>query len=103
MKTPPHWFDVYPQHTKEGDEESKVFNALARNNKWNWRSASAIAKETGLDKTRIEQILYKYFKKGIVFQNPKNDDQWGYWTNVPEMLDSPPKSLKQEDLDNRLK
>lgn len=102
MKKPPHWFDVYPQNTKEGDEEAKVFTALARNTKWDWRSASALAKETGLDKIRIEEILYKYHKKGIVFQNPKNDDQWGYWSNVPDMLKNKQKSISQEDLDNRL-
>ncbi len=102
MKNPPHWYNVYPQHTKEGDEEAKVFTSLARNNKWSWRSISAIAKETGLPKDRIEEILYKYYKKGIVFQNPKNEDQWGYWDNVPEMLNKGKKSIVDEDYDNRM-
>lgn len=103
MKNPPHWFDVYPQHTKEGDEEAKVFTSLARNSKWNWRTVSSISKETGLAKDRVEEILYKYMKRGMVFQNPKNDDQWGYWVNVPEMLGGKPKTINQEDLENRLK
>lgn len=102
MKNPPHWYNVYPQGTKEGDEESKVFTSLARNNKWAWRSISAIAKETGLSKERVEEILYKYYKKNIVFQNPKNEDQWGYWANVPEMLGKTTKSLAEEDYSNRM-
>jgi hypothetical protein len=102
MKKPPHWFDVYPQNTKEGDEEAKVFTALARNNKWDWRSVSALAKETGLDKKRIEEILYKYMKKSMIFQNPKNDEQFGYWSNLPDMISDSPKSIKDEDLKNRL-
>jgi hypothetical protein len=102
MKKPPHWFDVYPQNTKEGDEEAKIFTALARNNKWDWRSVSALAKETGLDKKRIEEILYKYMKKNMIFQNPKNDEQFGYWSNLPDMIGDSPKSIKDEDLKNRL-
>ena len=42
-------------------------------------------------------------KKSMIFQNPKNEDQWGYWANVPEMLNSKNKSINQEDIDNRLK
>jgi len=103
MKNPPNWYDVYPKGTKEGDEEQKVFTSLARNNKWIWRSVSAISKEVNLSKERVEEILYKYFKKGMVFQNPKNEDQWGYWSNVPEMLDSKnKKSIRVEDLEKRL-
>lgn len=103
MNNPPHWYNVYPQGTREGDEEQKFFTSLARNNKWNWRSVASLAKETGLTKERVEQILYKYYKKGLVFQNPKNDEQWGYWDNVPEMLTKQTKSINQEDLSNRLK
>lgn len=102
MKNPPNWYDIYPQGTKEGEEELKVFTALARNSKWTWRSISAIAKETGFSKERIEEILYKYYKKGIIFQNPKNEDQWGYWQNVPEMFNKVKKSIVDEDLENRM-
>ena len=103
MKNPPHWFDIYPQGTKDGDEEAKIFTTLARNPKWNWRSVSSIAKETNLTKERVEEIMYKYMKKGIIFQNPKNEDQWGYWANVPEMFKKDNRSISQEDVDNRLK
>lgn len=100
---PQHWYDVYPRGTKEGDEEEKVFTSLARNSTWVWRSVSAIAKETGVSKERVEKIIYKYFNKNMIFQNPKNEDQWGYWSNVPEMLKKiNNKTIKQEDLDKRL-
>lgn len=103
MKTPPNWYDVYPKGSKQGDEEQKVFTSLARNSKWVWRSVSAIAKEVGLAKERVEEILYKYYKKNMVFQNPKNEDQWGYWANVPEMLKSnTTKSIGSEDIQKRL-
>lgn len=103
MNNPPDWYNVYPQGTKEGDEEQKFFTSLARNTKWNWRSVSSISKETGLSKERVEDIIFKYMKKGMIFQNPKNDDQWGYWANVPEMLGKQTKSINHEDYDNRLK
>lgn len=101
MKNPPHWYNVYPRGCKEGDEEEKVFISLSRR-QWAWRSVGAIAKESGISKERVEEILYKYYKKGIVFQNPKNEDQWGYWDRVPEMLNKGKKSVVQEDLENRM-
>jgi hypothetical protein len=102
-KTPPNWYDIYPQGTQQGDDEQKLFTSLARNGKWVWRSVGAIEKETNLDKEKIEKILYKYLKLGVVFQNPKNEDQWGYWANVPEMLNLKKKSINQEDIQNRIK
>ena len=79
---PPKWTNVYPQGSKEGDEESKFFIALGRNPKFKWRSVSAIAKETGLSQKRVEEIVAKYYTNGMVLQNPKNEDQWGYWERV---------------------
>lgn len=99
---PKKWTDVYPHGTKEGDEELKFFISLARNTKYQWRSISAISKEAGLSKERVEEIMNKYYKKGMVFQNPKNEDQWGYWERVPEMLPKNPKSLSQKDQDDRI-
>lgn len=99
---PPRWTNTYPHGTKEGDEELKFFIALARNPKYQWRSTSAIAKESGLDKVRVEEIINKYYKKGMVFQNPKNEDQWGYWERVPEMLPKMQKSISQKDQDDRI-
>lgn len=98
MKRLANWYDVYPRGSKEGDEEEKVFISLSRK-VWAWRSIGSISKESGLSKERVEEILYKYYKKGLVFQNPKNEDQWGYWDRVPEMLDKKKKSIVQEDLE----
>lgn len=102
MNKPPCWTKVYPHGTKEGDEELKFFIALARNPKYQWRSTSAIAKEAGLTKERVEEIINKYYKKGMVFQNPKNEDQWGFWSRVPEMLPKIQKSISQKDQDDRI-
>lgn len=99
---PKKWTDVYPHGTKEGDEELKFFIALARNPKYQWRSTSAVAKEAGITKERTEEIINKYYKKGMVFQNPKNEDQWGYWERVPEMLPKIQKSISQKDQDDRI-
>lgn len=97
------WVHVYPQGTKEGDEEQKLFISLARHAKWPWRSLSALHKETGLSKERIEQILLKYQKNGIVFQSPTNDDYYGYWERVPEMLVKDEGTIVFKEQNERLK
>lgn len=101
-KKPRKWTEVYPQGTKEGDEEQDFFIALARNGKWQWRSTAAVAKESGLSKERVDEILNKYWKKGMVFQNPKNEDQWGYWERVPEMLPEEIVSITEKDHNDRM-
>lgn len=99
---PPKWTTVYPHGTKQGDEELKFFISLARNPKFQWRSTSAIAKESGLTKEKVEEIISKYHKKGMVFQNPKNEDQYGYWERVPEMLPDDKKSISGKDQNDRV-
>lgn len=101
-KKPPKWLDVYPQGTKEGNEEQSFFIALGRHPKYQWRSTAAIAKESGLEVDRVEEIIAKYYKKGMVFQNPKNEDQWGYWERCPEMLKDDSKSVVQMDHKKRI-
>jgi hypothetical protein len=101
-KTPPKWTQVYPQGTKQGDEEQDVFICLARHPKWVWRSLAQIAKEAKISKERAEEILYKYWKKNMVFQNPANEDQWGYWERVPEMLPKEEESITARDHNNRI-
>jgi hypothetical protein len=103
MKKLPKWPDVYPQGCKAGDEEQEFFIALGRNIKWQWRSVAAIAKESGLSKERVEELLNKYWKKGMVFQNPQNDDQWAYWERVPQMVPNDVQSINDEDRKNRVK
>lgn len=87
----PKWIDVYPQGTKDGNEEQKFFIAIGRHPKYIWRSVAALAKEANLTAERVEQIIQKYFKKGMIIQNPQSENQWGYWERVPANL------LPQED------
>lgn len=101
-KLPPKWTEVYPQGTKEGDEEQDVFVCLARHPKWTFRSIAQISKESNLSKEKVEAILEKYWKRGMVFQNPNNEDQWAYWERVPDMLPKIQKSITQEDHHNRI-
>ena len=103
LKTPPKWIDVYPQGSKEGDEEQEFFISLSRNPKWCWRSTAQIAKEAKLSKERVDELLEKYWKKGMVFQNSSNEDQWGYWERVPELLPEIKDSITKKDQDDRIK
>ena len=102
-QNPSKWPYVYPQGTKEGNEEQKFFIALARHPKYDWRSVSAIAAESSLTKKRVEEILNKYYKKGMVFQNPKQDEQWGYWERVPHMLKKSHSSICEKEQNKRIK
>jgi hypothetical protein len=99
---PKKWTDVYPVGTKEGDEESRFFRSLARNPKYDWRSVAAISKESGLTKERTEQIISKYFKMKMVFQNPNNEDHWGYWERVSGVLPEKYVSISDQDKERRI-
>jgi hypothetical protein len=99
-----NWYDVYPMGTKEGDEEVAFFVSLSRNPKYTWRSTAGIAGETGLTKERVEQIILKYMKLGLVYQHPKNDDNWGYWDRIPtDLLPKEHQSLVTKDQKARMK
>lgn len=95
------WIDVYPQGTKEGDEEQKFFIAIARNKKWKWRTVSAIEAESKLSRARIEEIIEKYTKSGMIVANPNVDDSWGYWERLDAKDED--KSIDDLDKDNRIK
>lgn len=100
---PKKWWEVYPKNTTAGDEERKMFIALARDPQYEWRSVSAIASESGLTKTRVEEILDKYHNAGMVFQNSKNPELWGYWERVkPELATKKKTTLADEDKAQRL-
>ena len=101
-KKPKKWVQVYAVGTKTGDEEVRFFRSLARHPKYDWRSVAAISRESALTKERVEQILMKYHKLGMVFQNPANEDQWGYWERVPHMLPDKEKSIAKQDQDSRI-
>ena len=100
---PKKWHQVYPQGTTDGDQEQKVFVILARNPKYEWRSISAIAKESNLTEERVEQIMEKYMKLGIVFQNKDDENKWAYWERVPERLPNKPTSVGKDDQLKRIK
>ncbi len=99
---PPKWTDVYPRGTTEGDEEQGFFLALECHEEWKWRSTAQLAAEAGISKERCEEIISKYLVKGMVFQNPANEDQWGYWERVPHMLPDRYVSLSQLDHERRI-
>lgn len=101
-KEPQKWHQVYPQGTKTGDEEQRFFKALARHPKFDWRSVASIATETGLTKKRVEEILYKYFKLGMIFQNPTSEEQWGYWELHKKLLPKKESSIAAKDTKNRI-
>ena len=101
-KNPKKWHEVYAQGTSAGNDESKFFKAIARNPRWEWRSVTAISKESGLSEERVEEIIQKYYKLGLLFNNPKNEEHWGYWERVPEMLDSDDRSIADQDKDHRI-
>ncbi len=101
-RTPKKWYQTYPQGTSTGDEEQKFFKAIARHPKYDWRSVASIAAETGLPKKRVEEIIKKYFDKGMVFQNPKNEDQWGYWENHKNLLPKASVGIAAKDIKKRV-
>jgi hypothetical protein len=96
---PKKWTDVYPVGTKEGDEEARFFRSLARHPKYDWRSTAAVAKESGLSPKRVEEIIAKYLKINMIFQNPRNEEHWGYWERVVHML--PDKYVSVSDADKK--
>lgn len=102
LKIPPKWTAVYPQGSKKGDEEQGLFIALERHPKYQWRSVAALAKESNLSAERVEEILNKYYKKGMVFQSPDNADHWAYWERVPHMLPLIEKSITSKDHSDRI-
>ncbi len=97
------WHDIYPQGTKEGDEEFKFFCALSRHPEHHWRNTSVLSKETGLTRERVEEIIDKYYNMGMIFAHPKKDDHWGYWERVPESIPEEKKSICEKDHELRLK
>jgi hypothetical protein len=105
MDQPKKWYEVYPYGTKEGDEEAKVFRSLSRHSKFDWRSTGAIVKATGLSRERVEEIIDKYVNKvkpPLIYAHPSNEDHWGYWERVPDVLKKDNRGISQKDKDNRI-
>jgi hypothetical protein len=103
MDKPEKWVEAYPHGTKEGDEEQKFFIVLTRKPQWEFRSIDSLVRETKLSRQRVEEIIDKYYKKGMIFQNPSRDDQWGYWERVPYMLKGKRLSIVEKDQEERIK
>lgn len=106
MKKPKKWTEVYPQGTKEGDEEQRFFIALARHPEWPYRSTSVIVDESGLPVERVEELIEKYLKMGLIFSHDTNEDHWIYWERAPEVdpdILKTKKPLVRADQDRRIK
>jgi len=104
---PPKWYKIYPAGTKEGNEEAKFFRALARNVKYEWRSTSALEKESGLPGLRVEEIIKKYYydgsnPNGMIFQSSTNEQSWAYWERLPELVPKDTGSISVEDKKKRI-
>lgn len=98
------WWKVYLN-----DNEKKFFvgkdgkSGIARHPEYKWRSAESLSKESGLSVEKIEKILAKYAKQGMVMQNPKNPEQWGYWEVVaPNSNEDVKLSISEEDKKKRI-
>jgi hypothetical protein len=102
MKKPPKWTEVYPQGTEEGNQEQHFFRALSRNKDKRFRSVNELAKKTKLAPERVEEIIIKYHALGLVFQNPKNDDEWGYWERCIELLNKDERTISEKDKSQRI-
>jgi len=102
MKKLKKWSEVYPQGTKEGNEEQKLFIALVRDPKFSYKSTAMLVKETQLPIQRVEEILDKYVKMGLIFIHETNDEYWGYWERNPSCIKTI-STLVKKDQDSRIK
>jgi hypothetical protein len=104
MQKPKKWYDVYPYGTKEGDEEAKVFRALSRHPKFDYRSTGAVIKATGIPRERIEEIIDKYIScdPPLIFPHPTNEEHWGYWERCPDRVADDGRNLSDKDQDGRI-
>ena len=104
MIQPKKWHEVYPYGTKEGDQEAQVFRALSRNPKYEYRSTSALIKETGLSRERIEEVLDKYmsYSPPLIYPHDKNEDHWGYWERCPDRVPADKRNISKKDQDARV-
>ena len=98
------WWQVYGN-----DDEKRFFvgkdgkSGLIRNGEFDWRSTDSLARESGLTKARIEQIIDKYHKAGIVIQHQKDPEKWGYWEKVaPQLAKAASKGVADADKDKRV-
>lgn len=98
------WHEVY-----QGQDERNFFvgkngkSGLVRS-EYDFRSAKAIAKESGLSDKRTDEIIDKYLKMGIVVQSPNKEDHYGYWLRVsPHLGSNTHQTVAQADQADRVK
>lgn len=103
QKTLKKWWAVYAN-----DEEKRFFvgkdgnSGLCRNTEFDWRSTEALARESGLSKAKIEIIIDKYHKAGIVVQHAKDPEKWGYWEKCSSTVTSSTKDVTKDDQQARV-
>jgi hypothetical protein len=97
------WYDVY-----QGNDERAFFvgkdgkSGLVRSS-YNYRSVAALAKESGLSKGRVEQIVSKYLKMGLVVASSDKEDHYAYWGRVsPGMTAGAAPTVAVADQNNRI-
>jgi hypothetical protein len=98
---PPYWSDVYPQGTAEGDEEFLFFDALSRHGSA-FVSTGQLVRATGLSAQRVEELVEKYFNKGMIYPSEEYEDRWCYWERAPGLVPQPGKSLVEKDHEERI-
>ena len=96
------WHEVYV-----GDEELRFFvgkdkkSGLVRTS-YDYRSTSALSKESGLSMEDTERILAKFLKMGVVVASTNKDDHYAYWERVAADIGlKKKKSIAQTDKDKR--
>ena len=55
-----------------------------------------------MTKERVEEIIQKYHKKGIVIQCPTNDAHWGYWERNLDQVPDEPETIANKDQKDRI-
>ena len=106
MKQPKKWHEIYPNGTKDGEEEAKVFRCLSRNPSFAWVSTAAIVRNTNLSYERVEEIIDKYASKTnppLIYAHQSNDDHWAYWERIPDFIKKDDRDLSTKDKDITIK
>lgn len=101
-KRPKKWSEIYQHGTSEGDTEQIFFIYLAREAKYDFSSIADISLHCKISKEKAEQIISKYARLNILIQNPKNEDQWGYWERCMDYLPEEEISLSKKDHQKRI-
>lgn len=103
MAAPKKWWQSHAN-----DEERRVFvgtdgkSGLVRSKDFNWRTLKSLANESGLTEKRVEEILAKHMKTGLVVQHASGD-KFGYWERVVPEIANPVPGTIEKDQQDRMK